>query len=132
MAVSIAAAVDGVLQAGVVLQVNAFGSVLTPFFTDKERREVGCQHRLFFSQVEYCDNLIFYRRAGVEELTQRLLDVNRNIGQPKKITTIYGRKITKEYKGKLQTIIEDLDLPNPVIRSHYGHGFTLASLPRLL
>ncbi len=98
-------------------------AMLTPFFTDKERREVGCQHRLFFSQVEYCDNLIFYRRAGVEELTQRLLDVNRNIGQPKKITTIYGRKITKEYKGKLQTVIEDLDLPNPVIRSNYGHGF---------
>jgi len=20
-------------------------------------------------------------------------------------------------------VIEDLDLPNPVIRSHYGHGF---------
>jgi hypothetical protein len=36
---------------------------------------------------------------------------------------IFGRKVTKEYKGKLQTVIEDLDLPNPVIRSHYGHGF---------
>ena len=98
-------------------------AMLTPFFSDQERREIGCQHRLFFSQVEYCDNLIFYRRAGVEDLTQRLLDVNRNIGQPKKITTIFGRKITKEYKGKLQTVIEDRDLPNPVIRSHYGQGF---------
>src|SRR5207249_8827941 len=27
-------------------------AMLTPFFTDKERREQGCQHRLFFSQVE--------------------------------------------------------------------------------
>jgi hypothetical protein len=36
---------------------------------------------------------------------------------------IFGRKVTKEYQGKLQTVIEDLDLPNPVIRSHYGHGF---------
>jgi hypothetical protein len=98
-------------------------AAFTPFFTDRERRQEGCQHRLFFSQVEYCDNLIFHRRAAVEELTQRLLDLNRNIGQPKKITTIFGRKITKEYKGKLQTVIEDLDLPNPVIRSHYGHGF---------
>jgi hypothetical protein len=49
--------------------------------------------------------------------------MNRSIGQPKKITMIFGRKVTKEYKGKLQTVIEDLDLPNPVIRSHYGHGF---------
>lgn len=73
--------------------------------------------------MEYCDNLIFHRRAAVEEITQRLLDLNRNIGQPKKITTIFGRQVTKEYKGKLQSVIEDLDLSNPVIRSHYGHGF---------
>jgi hypothetical protein len=96
---------------------------LTPFFKESERKEAGCQHRLFFSQVEYCDNLIFHRRAALDQLGQRLLDANRTIGQPKKITTIFGRKVTKHYKGKLQTIIEDLDLPNPVIRSHYGNGF---------
>jgi len=98
-------------------------AAFTPFFTDKERKQAGCQHRLFFSQVEYCDNLIFHRRAAVDELTQRLLDMNRMIGQPKKITMIFGRKVTREYKGKLQTVIEDLNLPNPVIRSHYGSGF---------
>jgi hypothetical protein len=98
-------------------------AAFTPFISDRERKHAGCQHRLFFSQVEYCDNLIFHRRAAVDELTERLLDLNRTIGQPKKITMIFGRKVTKEYKGKLQTVIEDLDLPNPVIRSHYGHGF---------
>jgi len=98
-------------------------AAFTPFISDRERRHAGCQHRLFFAQVEYCDNLIFHRRAAVDELTERLLDLNRTIGQPKKITMIFGRKVTKEYKGKLQTVIEDLDLPNPVIRSHYGHGF---------
>ena len=36
---------------------------------------------------------------------------------------IFGRKITKHYRGKLQTEIEDVNLPNPVIRSHYGNGF---------
>jgi hypothetical protein len=98
-------------------------ATFTPFISDRERKQAGCQHRLFFAQVEYCDNLIFHRRAAVDELTERLLDLNRSIGQPKKITMIFGRKVTKEYKGKLQTVIEDLDLPNPVIRSHYGHGF---------
>lgn len=97
-------------------------AAFTPFFTAADR-QVGCQHRLFFSQAEYCDNLIFFRRAALDELGERLLDMNRTIGQPKKITMIFGRKVTKQYKGKLQTVIEDLDLPNPVIRSHYGHGF---------
>src|SRR5262245_19724884 len=95
----------------------------TPFFTDHERQHAGCRHRLFFSQVEYCDNLIFRRRASLDDLGQRLLDANRTIGQPNKITVIFGRRVTKRYRGQLQTVIEDLHLPNPVIRSHYGNGF---------
>jgi hypothetical protein len=96
---------------------------LTPFFKESERKSCRCQHRLFFSQVEYCDNLIFHRRAALDQLGQRLLDANRTIGQPDKITLIFGRKVTKFYKGKLQTVIEDIKLPNPVIRTHYGNGF---------
>lgn len=96
---------------------------LTPFFTQRERSEAGVEHRLFFSQVEYCDNLIFSRRAAVDQLSQRLLDANRTIGQPKKLTVIFGHKVTKHHAGKLQTVIEDLDLPNPVIRSHHKNGF---------
>jgi len=95
----------------------------TPFFTDEERKQAACQHRLFFAQVEFCDNLIFRRRVALDQLGERLLDANRTIGQPNKITVIFGRKITPRYRGKLQTVIEDLDLPNPVIRSHYGQGF---------
>ncbi len=96
---------------------------LTPFFTARERQQAGVEHRLFFSQIEYCDNLIFSRRAAVDQLSQRLLDANRTIGQPNKISIIFGRKVQKNHAGKLQTVIEDLDLPNPVIRSHYKNGF---------
>jgi hypothetical protein len=51
------------------------------------------------------------------------LDANRTIGQPNKITMIFGRRISRHHRGKLQTEIEDINLPNPVIRSHYGNGF---------
>ena len=85
---------------------------LTPFFTERERKQAGCQHRLFFSQIEFCGNLIFHRRAALDKLGERLLDANRTIGQPNKITVIFGRKVTKQYRGKLQTEIEDMDLPN--------------------
>ena len=66
-------------------------------------------------QVEYCDNLIFRRRTALDKLGERLLDANRTIGQPNKITVIFGRRISKHYRGKLQTEIEDMDLPSPVI-----------------
>ena len=95
----------------------------TPFFTEGERKHAGCQHRLFFAQVEFCDNLIFHRRVALDQLGERLLDANRTLGQPNKITVIFGRKISRRYHGKLQTVLEHIDLPHPVIRSHYGHGF---------
>ncbi|HVO63560.1 MAG TPA: hypothetical protein VMT53_21730 [Terriglobales bacterium] len=95
----------------------------TPFFKEQEHTQAGCQHRLFFAQVEYRDNLIFHRRAALDALGERLLDANWTIGQPDKITGIFGRKITRRHRGKLQTEIEDMYLPDPVIRSHYANGF---------
>jgi hypothetical protein len=95
----------------------------TPFFTQRERQQASCRHRLFFAQTEYCDNLIFRKRVALDRLGERLLDANRSIGRPDKITVIFGRKVSKRYKGKLQSVIEDMELPNPVLRSHYGHGF---------
>ena len=78
----------------------------TPFFAPQEREEAGCRRRLFFALTEFCDNPLFHRRAALDELGERLLDANRTIGQPNKITTIFGRKLTKLHNGKLQTEIE--------------------------
>jgi hypothetical protein len=72
---------------------------LTPLFTSREREQAGCQHRLFFSQVEYCDTLIFKRRAALDNLGERLLDANRTIGQPNKITVIFGTEVPPRFSA---------------------------------
>ncbi len=54
----------------------------TPFFTAAEREHAGCHHRLFFAQTEFCDNLVFHRRAALDRLGERPPDANRTIGQP--------------------------------------------------
>lgn len=95
---------------------------LTPFFTPSERRQAARGHRLFFAQVEYCDNLIFQRRAALDRLSGRLLEANRTVGQPTKLAMIDGRNVTRRYRGKLETVIEDLNLPSPVIRSYDRDG----------
>jgi hypothetical protein len=41
-------------------------SAFTAFFTERKRKHAGCHHRLFFAQVELCDNLIFRRRAALD------------------------------------------------------------------
>ena len=52
-------------------------------------------------------------------MAERLLDLNRSIGRPDKLSTIFGYRITKAYRGGLKTQIADHHLGNPVIRSEY-------------
>jgi hypothetical protein len=100
-----------------IMRASKWLAYLMPFFTKEERNEHGC--RLFIAQVEYCHNLIFRRRAVLDALQEKLLDLNRSIGQPNKLTLLFGRRINRCYRGQLQTTIEDLNLGSPVIRSHY-------------
>jgi hypothetical protein len=56
---------------------HKWSAQLTPFFTARERQQGRIQHQLFSPQVEYCDNLIFSRRAALDRIGDRLLDANR-------------------------------------------------------
>src|SRR5450759_4566659 len=95
---------------------------LVPFFSKQERRYLGCDHQFYFKQVEYCDNLIFHKRAALDALHDRLLDSNRKLGSPNQVAVMFGCRITRQHKGKLQTTIEDLDLGQPVIRALFKHS----------
>ena len=92
--------------ANAFLQCSKWLTRFTPFFTAEERKHAGVQ--------------------------QRLLDANRTISQPNKLTLIFGRRITRHHAGKLQTVIEDLNLPNPVIRRSLPQGLPQAIRPRSL
>jgi hypothetical protein len=92
---------------------------LVPFYTTDAARASDDVYRLFSSQVEYCTNLIFTERAALDRMAERLLDLNRSIGRPDKLTTVFGYRITKAYRGGLKTQIADHHLGNPVIRSEY-------------
>jgi hypothetical protein len=65
-----------------------------PFFTAQERDFLGCDHRFYFKQLEFCDNLIFRERAVLDALHDRLLDSNRKLGSPDQVAVIFGHRIT--------------------------------------
>jgi hypothetical protein len=119
---------DSLSSEQLVARCRRWVSHLAPFFTRQER-EHGCQHRFFMTQVEYCHNLIFRRRAVLDTLHQRLLDANRSMGQPDKIILLFGLKVTKSYRGRLQTTLEDLNLGSPVIQSYYKSSSAKQYMP---
>ena len=101
--------------------MNRWIARLVPFFSEDERGRGGCRHNLFVSQVEYCTNIVFKQRPALDRLCQRLFDFNRTIGHPQKLATIFGRKVTKAYRGALKTKIADHNLGNtPVENSAPG------------
>jgi hypothetical protein len=55
----------------------------------------------------------------LDALQEKLLDANRTIGQPDKLTILFGRRVSRKYNGRLQTTIEDRHLGSPVIRSYF-------------
>jgi hypothetical protein len=92
---------------------------LVPFFTDLERNVLGCEHRFYFKQVEYCDNLIFRERAVLDALHDRLLDANRKLGSPDQVAVVFGQRITRQHSGRLQTTLDDLHLGQAVLRAFF-------------
>jgi hypothetical protein len=59
-----------------------------PTLTPAEQRRAGYGFRLFVSQVEYCDNILFHERAALDRLHERLLDTKRTIGRPERLAFI--------------------------------------------
>jgi hypothetical protein len=92
---------------------------LVPTLTPAEQRRHGYGFRLFVSQVEYCDNIIFHERAALDRLHERLLDHNRTIGRPDRLAFIYGRRFQEQTVAGIKTRVSDYKEINPVIRSEF-------------
>ena len=94
---------------------------LVPFYAKSACRTPDSpdRYQLFMTQVEYCTNLIFDQRSVLDNMADRLFELNRSIGHPDKLSTIFGSRITRQYHGSLKTQIADHHIGNPVIRSEY-------------
>jgi hypothetical protein len=93
-------------------------NTLLHYFTRREQRQGYC-HRLYFAQVEYATNIIFHRRACLDKISDRLLDENRSLGRPDRLSVIFGRRITRASRHQTITRIKETKLGNPVIHSAY-------------
>jgi hypothetical protein len=97
------------------------------------KRDVGPHWRQEVGGQQFCDNLVFHRRAALEKLGERLLDANRAIGQPDKLTTI----LTPQGHQELSRQAPDRDRqhapaqPSPNNVTDYGLDKAVGNLPAL-
>lgn len=102
----------------VVGSVDAWLSKLLPFFSETERQQ-GYHHQLYMAQMEYCQNLIFHKKAAVNRLFDRLMDANRSLGHPDKLAIIFGRARFHPDTRTGETVLKMTEQRVPVLSGRY-------------
>jgi len=113
---------DGLTPEAITAVVESWLARLLPYFSDAER-EQGYRHRLYMTQMEYCQNLIFHKRAALDRLFNRLMDLNRDIGRPDKLAIIFGRSQFYPDTRTGETILKVTPLRTPVISAGFKSTF---------
>jgi hypothetical protein len=98
--------------------------VLGPKFSQADRQAINLKRHYSIQQVEYCRNLIFCRNFPIHKLFERSCDIGLLRMVPDKITQIFGFRINKKTRGKLQSVLEKVEHGHHVFRA-YGKNAVL-------
>src|SRR5439155_3887436 len=104
-------------------RANYWAWRLAPSFTRRERRLCQLQYQWSVAQIEYAQDVIFQRRAPLRNLFRRATEIGVALGGATQTRHIFGRRIDRRYRGKLETVLERRDDGFPVIRSYYQSSY---------
>src|SRR5271157_5424938 len=91
--------------------------VVGPKFSKTDREVINLKRHYSIQQVEYCRNLIFRRSFSIHKLFERSCDIGLLRMLPDKITQIFGFRINKKLRGKLQSVLEKIEHGHHVFRA---------------
>jgi DNA-binding HxlR family transcriptional regulator len=91
--------------------------VVGPKFSKADREAINLKRHYSIQQVEYCRNLIFRRHFPIHKLFERSCDLGLLRLLPDKISQIFGFRISKRLRGKLQSVLEKMDHGHHVFRA---------------
>jgi hypothetical protein len=98
-------------------------SRLAPGFTARERRAIAPAYRYSIGQIELATDVIFHDSARLTERFRRAVDIGLLLGGAERTTHLFGRRINRRYKGKLETALDRREEGHPVLRSYYQTSF---------
>jgi hypothetical protein len=111
------AAADRLSATTIRKRLDYWTFLLGPKFSKKDRAAINLSRHYSIQQVEYCRNLIFHRNFPIHKLYERSCDVGLMRLVPDKITQVFGFRINKRLRGKLQTVLERIDHGHHVLRA---------------
>jgi hypothetical protein len=96
---------------------------LGPNFSKRERAAMNLSRFYALNQVEYCRNFIFKRSFPIHKIFERSCEIGLWRMTANKISEIFGSRITKKLKGKLNTTLEQIEHGHHIFRAYWKNAF---------
>jgi hypothetical protein len=93
--------------------------VLGPKFSAKERSALNLSRFYAIAQIEYCRNFIFKRNFPIHKLFERSCELGLWRLTADKIATIFGKRLNRRMRGKLATVIDQIEHGHHVFRAYF-------------
>ena len=97
--------------------------ILGPKFSKCERAAMNLRRFYAVSQIEYCRNFIFKRNFPIHRIFERGCEIGLWRMTANKIAEIFGQRITRKLKGKLNTVVEQVEHGHHIFRAYYRNAF---------
>ena len=97
--------------------------LLGPKFSKRERGAMNLRRFYAVNQIEYCRNFIFQRHFPIHRIFERSCDMGLWRLSAHKVSEIFGCRVTKKLKGKLNTTLEQIEHGHHIFRAYFKHAF---------
>jgi hypothetical protein len=97
--------------------------ILGPKFSKRERRAMNLSRFYALTQVEYCRNFIFKRNFPIRKIFERSCDLGLWRMTARKISEVFGQRLTKRMRGKLYATLERIDHGHHIFRAYFKNSF---------
>jgi len=98
-------------------------SIVGPKFSDQQKHRMNLSRFYAITQIEYCHNFIFRRNFPIKKLFNRACELGFFLMTANKVSNIFGWRINRNFKGKLQTVLERVDQSHHTFRAYFKNSF---------
>src|SRR5437660_1102527 len=104
-------------------QLDYWTFLLGPKFSKHERSQMNLSRFYSMAQIEYCRNFIFKRHFPIHKVFERSCELGLWRLTAHKISEIFGVRLTKKFRGKLGTVIEQIEHGHHIFRAYWKNAF---------
>jgi hypothetical protein len=97
--------------------------IVGPKFSKKERGQINLKRFYAIAQIEYCRNFIFKRHFPIHKIFERSCELGLWRLTANRISEIFGVRLNKRLRGKLATVIDQIEHGHHVFRAYWKNAF---------